>query len=234
MPMDKVARLPEADRRDLFEASAARRGLHPAVMEKDFWVCWALGRLFSTPGLSEHLVFKGGTALAKVDGIIERFSEDIDLVLDWGVLGYGEKNIDPWAPQSSNSRLDKLGREMNAEAARYLDSTLCPLLNACMGDVAGVRASVSTREPLSVNIRYPELLEDVLRFKQRFYRSAWAKYETARPGSFRLLPNGSVEQALREDYRGMRPMFFAEPPPWESILKELGSLENMMNDKAIS
>ena len=79
--MNKVIDLPAASRQELFELAAAERGLHPAIMEKDFWVCWVLKQLFLSPPLKDHLVFKGGTSLSKVDGMIERFSEDIDLIL---------------------------------------------------------------------------------------------------------------------------------------------------------
>jgi predicted nucleotidyltransferase component of viral defense system len=58
------------------------------VVEKDFWVCWILKRLFADPHLKEQMVFKGGTSLSKVYGLVDRFSEDIDLVLDWRLLGY--------------------------------------------------------------------------------------------------------------------------------------------------
>ena len=54
------------------------RGMTPAIVEKDFWVCWTLGRLFAHPDLSRLLMFKGGTSLSKVFNLIERFSEDSD------------------------------------------------------------------------------------------------------------------------------------------------------------
>ncbi len=47
--MDDVARLPAADLTDLFAATASRRALTPAVVEKDFWVCWTLKRVFTVP-----------------------------------------------------------------------------------------------------------------------------------------------------------------------------------------
>ncbi|MBL8794908.1 MAG: nucleotidyl transferase AbiEii/AbiGii toxin family protein [Planctomycetia bacterium] len=85
--MDDVARLPIADRTDLFTAVARRRGLTPAVIEKDFWVCWTLKRVFTLPNPPAGLLFKGGTSLSKVFGIIERFSEDMDLSFDRSGLG---------------------------------------------------------------------------------------------------------------------------------------------------
>ena len=93
--MNKVAHLGTAERRSLFREAATLRGIQPAIIEKDFWVCWVLKALFSEPTLKDHLVFKGGTSLSKVYRLIDRFSEDIDLVLDWTLLGYGPGMEDP-------------------------------------------------------------------------------------------------------------------------------------------
>ena len=94
--MDRVANLPAKQRAELFQEAGARRGTGSAVTEKDFWVCWVLKRLFADPALKEHIVFKGGTTLSKVFGIIERFSEDVDLILDWRLLGFGEGLENPY------------------------------------------------------------------------------------------------------------------------------------------
>ena len=104
--MDKVARLRAAERREFFRETAARRGMRSAVIEKDFWVCWVLMQLFAEPELKDRMVFKGGTTLSKVFGLIDRFSEDIDLVLDWQLFGYGaglEDSFEPILPRSTNS-----------------------------------------------------------------------------------------------------------------------------------
>lgn len=124
--MNKVIDLPAASRQELFELAAAERGLHPAIMEKDFWVCWVLKQLFLSPPLKDHLVFKGGTSLSKVDGMIERFSEDIDLVLDWELLGYGTDGEDAWQDHPSGRKQDRFNREVNARAAAYLSEKLLP------------------------------------------------------------------------------------------------------------
>ena len=70
------------DRRDLFLATATRLGTTIQNIEKDFWVCWTLDALFN--GLQSggpRLLFKGGTSLSKGYGLIERFSEDIDITV---------------------------------------------------------------------------------------------------------------------------------------------------------
>ncbi len=84
-----LATEPTSSRRDAFVIAADRRGLLPLVIEKDFWVCWTLEQLFTLPGFADHLLFKGGTSLSKVYGVIQRFSEDIDLSLSRSFLGEG-------------------------------------------------------------------------------------------------------------------------------------------------
>ena len=87
--------LSEQDKSDLFEAAASRLGTLPGYVEKDFWVCFVLDVLYN--GLSgghPKLLFKGGTSLSKAFGLIERFSEDIDLVVHRASLGF-EGDRDP-------------------------------------------------------------------------------------------------------------------------------------------
>ena len=48
------------------------------LLEKDFWVCWLLGLLFGSE-FAGSLVFKGATSFSNVFGVIERFSEDIEM-----------------------------------------------------------------------------------------------------------------------------------------------------------
>jgi len=79
--MDDFARLSADNRRAFIEEAASRRDLTPIIIEKDFWVCWTLRRLTTASGLKGHIIFKGGTSLSKAYGIIQRFSEDIDLTI---------------------------------------------------------------------------------------------------------------------------------------------------------
>jgi len=66
----------------------AHLGLPPDVIEKDFWVCWTLKRLFALKSVGGDLLFKGGTSLSKAFGLIRRFSEDIDLSIHRASLGF--------------------------------------------------------------------------------------------------------------------------------------------------
>ena len=86
-PAPHFLELPPERRALAFDQAATSRGLHSAILEKDFWVCWLLGILFSEPDLAPHLVFKGGTSLSKVYNAIDRFSEDVDLSVSPAFVG---------------------------------------------------------------------------------------------------------------------------------------------------
>ena len=84
--MYSIARLPEDERRILFRNTAQKMGLNEAIIEKDFWVCLTLDYLFHRCKWKDIFTFKGGTSLSKCYNLITRFSEDIDLILDWRLL----------------------------------------------------------------------------------------------------------------------------------------------------
>lgn len=90
--MYKFTHLPKSEQQIYFEQVGASKNLYPPIVEKDFWVCWTLMRLFSIHELKENLTFKGGTSLSKAWGLIQRFSEDIDLVINREFFGYGGEN----------------------------------------------------------------------------------------------------------------------------------------------
>jgi len=329
--VDKVAALSVGQRRELFEQAANRQGIKPAIMEKDFWVCWVLRKLFTDSELKDHLIFKGGTSLSKVYGLIERFSEDIDLVLDWTLLGYGQGLIDPYQNFDSKGKQDRFNKEINAKATVYIEKKLLPKLNELFADGPGLTASIDPSDPDSVNVVYPAtfkeayirpavrleigplaswvpskpyaiqpyaaavipdvfenpscpvvaiaaertfwekaailhkeahrpgviplrhsrhyydvhklatsaaakaaladsaLREEVVKFKQRFYPSAWARYDLAKPGTFKLIPNAAHLIDLEKDYRSMAVMIFGEIPAFGLILDTLSALEKEIN-----
>ena len=85
---------------------AARSGRAAIILEKDIWVCWVLQALFSMPD-SHPMAFKGGTSLSKVYRIIDRFSEDVDVTLDYRAFNDG---FDPFADGASRTQITTLQR----------------------------------------------------------------------------------------------------------------------------
>ncbi len=150
--MNRVAAFPAAQRNELFALTAERLGMGSvAVVEKDFWVCWTLKRLFEHPELSRLLIFKGGTSLSKVFGLIDRFSEDIDLILDWRVV----TDQDPMADRSK-SKQDQLNDDVNEKARSYISGTLLPMLDAALGKHCAVEVSGEKDLGHIVRVKYPE------------------------------------------------------------------------------
>lgn len=96
----------------IIRETAARRGLNPVMVEKDFWVSWILAVLFAHPEFGSQLVFKGGTSLSKVFGVIRRFSEDIDLSVSPAFVGVEEQYL-----EQANSKTKKAARMEELEEA---------------------------------------------------------------------------------------------------------------------
>lgn len=133
--MDAFARLPARERRLAAIATADAKRLQAASVDKDFWVCWTLRALFSLPGIGDRLTFKGGTSLSKAWSLIDRFSEDIDLVVDKEALGFGE-DAAPDRATGSNERRRRLERLM-AACKTWVQGDLQSTLRRHMADNLG-------------------------------------------------------------------------------------------------
>ena len=88
--MKKFTTLSQIERKNLIQKVAFELGMRFDIIEKDIWVCYVLEKLFSIEELKGKLVFKGGTCLSKAYGLIERFSEDIDLTIGRSYLNLKE------------------------------------------------------------------------------------------------------------------------------------------------
>jgi len=336
--MIEFARRPSEDLQRIFREAGARRNIGPHMVEKDFWVCWLLRLIFTDIELGGHLVFKGGTSLLKAFGIIQRFSEDIDLSVDPDWLGFiGDKRPDTAA---SRSQFDKKVKALEIACIETVRDRFLPALNhhitmdlpghpisslsfeideashspvllfayPRMEQTGSLRPQVKLEfgslydqrpigthdirsmaaevfpvlfrepafpvvaleaertfwekatllhseyhrpadKPLPVGIsrHYSyfaalgrhvagqqavgdfDLLARVWAHKQTYFRSGWAHYETAVPGSFHLVPSPERRAAIERDYRGMRDMFMATPLSFETVMEELEAMEKRIN-----
>ena len=154
--MINVARLPESDRRELFRNTADKMGLNDTIVEKDFWVCFTLDYLFHRCPWKDSITFKGGTSLSKAFNLISRFSEDIDLILDWRVLGYGKD--EPWE-ERSKTKQDSFNKEANARAEVFLAEQFCPVIRAEISKELDCEANIyiDEKDKQTVIFAYPHL-----------------------------------------------------------------------------
>jgi hypothetical protein len=77
-----------------------------------------------------------------------------------------------------------------------------------------------------------DLRERVANWKSRFFAASWARYDLARPGTFRLAPPDFRLAELEKDYYAMRDMFLTAPPSFENILGTVRDLEHRINQSA--
>ncbi len=332
--MDRVIRLNDRQRNELFTAAAAATGMVPIILEKDFWVCWTLRELFGLPRIGEHLIFKGGTSLSKAYRVIQRFSEDIDVSIDRTFLGF--VGVDAPEVAESNKERQRRVDALMAASQQIIRQKLQPALTIAIGQRLGSvknwsvefdesdpdgqtllfhypsslpsHASGYIRRSVKIEMgaradhwpseskaiipyvaeQFPEgfqepacmvkvlsaertfwekatilhaeyhrpaekaspdrlsrhyydfdaliqsgidktasldLLSRVSEHKGVFFRSGWAKYSEASPGTLRIAPPDSRQKALHDDYAKMREMFFGEVPDFESIIERLSTWE---------
>ena len=147
--MNKISVLSSKELKILFEHAEAKNNnkLGLSVIEKDFWVCWVLEKIFSDPELKEILCFKGGTSLSKVFNVIERFSEDIDIILHPKVLGFKlEEKV-------SNTQQDKFNKMLIKKGQEYIADVLKNKIENLIKPVCKIK--VDEKDPYCLLINYP-------------------------------------------------------------------------------
>ena len=123
---DTFLRLPRADRADILNGLAPRLGRAAVVLEKDVWVCWVLAQIFGMPG-ALPMAFKGGTSLSKVFDAIYRFSEDVDITIDYRSLD----STDPFG--ISKAQQKKLSEILGKQLDVHLREKVMPHLSGASG-----------------------------------------------------------------------------------------------------
>lgn len=107
-------------KRAILEGVETKLGIKPYLLEKDIWICWTLKELFSLP---QKMAFKGGTSLSKCYELIDRFSEDVDVTVDYREF---MPNLD-LLNESKNSLKNKR-EKLKEEVKAYITSIVIPML----------------------------------------------------------------------------------------------------------
>ena len=113
------------ERADILRTAAARSRRSAVILEKDVWVCWVLDALFSMPD-PHPMAFKGGTSLSKVYGVIDRFSEDVDVTLDYRAFDDG---FDPFAEGASRTATRRFSERLRDRVASHVRDAVAPALD---------------------------------------------------------------------------------------------------------
>lgn len=130
---ESFLRLSDRDRSQILHTIAQELSRNPTVLEKDVWVCWVLKTLFS---LSDELrmAFKGGTSLSKVFKVISRFSEDVDITLDYRGI---DDSFDPFTDGVSRNQI-----KVYCESLKALNKMAAVLSLSTASSVFGYQSSL--------------------------------------------------------------------------------------------
>ena len=161
--MIQFLNIPATEQKKIYQDISNRVGLPPQAVEKDVWVTLMLRMIF-TSELSDHLIFKGGTSLSKAFGLIQRFSEDIDLGINRKYLGF-EGDL-------SKGQIRKLRRACHTFVSNDLSALLKQQLDKHGVDeslytILVENTQVSDQDPETIKIQYNSLFDDVFYLPKR-------------------------------------------------------------------
>lgn len=137
------------DQAEALEVAAGRTGRPAHLLEKDVWIVWVLSVIYNSV-LAEKLTFKGGTSLSKVYGIIERFSEDVDLTYDIRELVPDLLKDGNPIPVSGKQQ-QKITSAVRARLPDWIETTVRPIIEAAL-----------ERDGLAATLRLDGQLKDKL------------------------------------------------------------------------
>lgn len=159
--MKNFIKLSKKDKLNIFNQTSERSGLPSSAVEKDWWVTLTLRMIFSLP-YADSIVFKGGTSLSKAWDLIERFSEDIDLVIDRKYLGF-EGDL-------SKSQVKRLRKaSCSFVGSKFFDDINKEIQNFGLKNCELVvqETNDSDTDPLVIELRYESITEESEYLKPR-------------------------------------------------------------------
>jgi hypothetical protein len=136
--------LSTSDQREALEFASGISGRPVHLLQKDVWVVWALETLYAS-AVGPHLVFKGGTSLSKAYGVIDRFSEDVDLTYDIRTLAPDlvVDGVDGLPPTRSQEK--KWSKEIKIRLARWAEDVALPIIKSALKS-ANLQANARVEE----------------------------------------------------------------------------------------
>lgn len=154
--------LSDSDKALVIFQTAQRVQLPPNVVEKDWWVTAVLRAVAGT-SCSEYISFKGGTSLSKAWGLIERFSEDVDLAISPSFF-----DIIP-TTRSQRLRLRKecrrfLTNELLIEIANRLNDMGISGFEVAPVSMFGDEKIDGDKDPTVLLIKYKSVLDNTLQY----------------------------------------------------------------------
>jgi hypothetical protein len=148
------------DRLDAFLATANRLGAPVGNIEKDFWVCWTLDVLYhQLPQGQPRLLLKGGTSLSKAYGLIDRFSEDIDVTVFRDDIDQATtvEELEALSNKKRRAKLDAIRGACRAYIVEPLRTSLTDIVAIATSGAGRVEIDDADPDGQTLLIHYPEV-----------------------------------------------------------------------------
>lgn len=153
LSLNEWFKLTDSTRLNIFQEAGNRTGLPASAIEKDWWVIHTLELIFSME-CALNTVFKGGTSLSKAWGLIQRFSEDIDLALDRKFLGFDEDLTRTQVTKLRKKSFKYISNDFIKELRNKFDDSGFSNIDLQIKEVKD-----TDQDPLIIEIQYPNLTE---------------------------------------------------------------------------
>lgn len=218
MALSRFLRVPEFlylskdERKSILSEGGARMGRLPNVLEKDVWVCWVLDRLFKMPG-GLRMAFKGGTSLSKAYNAIARFSEDIDVTIDYREL----TRVDPFG--LTKNKQNKLRNELQELVADHVRTVVHPYFRTELEQSFGagvVTLEIQGDQSDTLALHYPSALEGGNGYVRDAVRIEFGGRNVADPRSVRKITTDLANEFRNLDFPMAEvPVLHLERTFWE-------------------
>ncbi|WP_205410152.1 nucleotidyl transferase AbiEii/AbiGii toxin family protein [Actinobacillus suis] len=115
---------------EILQYYSNKLSMRDTILEKDIWLCWVLDVIFNMPN-RHPMAFKGGTSLSKVFSAINRFSEDVDITLDYRFFDISHS----FDPKMSKTKAKLFSQQLKECVKKYRDTTIVPALELALKDL---------------------------------------------------------------------------------------------------
>jgi len=145
------------DIKDVIVLTSNKLNIPEVIIEKDLWVSFILDFLFTKSNYKNYFQFKGGTSLSKGFNLINRFSEDIDIVLNGEAI---DVNLDDLYKLSKNKRSHEINI-INEKALLFYETKLIVEMDNYFKKSINKQIDIKLKkEELAIYVSYPSSFND--------------------------------------------------------------------------
>ena len=213
--MSEFQNLPATEKHDILNYMSVLTGRTAQILHKDLWVSWVLCELFSM-NTGIHMAFKGGTSLSKVFQAIHRFSEDVDITLDYRDL-LPNPEIDIFSSKTSKNTKKLFNKKLKSQTKNHIHEVVYPALSQSFAEVTSGTGRVEADEDgEKVWFHYPVMTKENEGYMGNWILVEFGGRNTIEPNESHFITPLSAEELPELEFpKGPVTVLSAERTFWE-------------------